>query len=166
MFTPGSGPGLFDGPGPEIPEYSGRLLRRFHHWRMADLVQNRLARVRDGLDKDIGVAVVDHPVQLAPDHQDRRLDVGDGIAEIRLEAGIADGGKDDFVDFPVGDGLFFHYVENRPGYKRALLQGEIQQLVEVTFLLRNQRVVAFQDKVYQFALVFEDACRVKQHRRL
>src|SRR5690554_1553912 len=106
---------------------------------MADLVQNRLARVRDGLDKDIRVAVVNHPVQLAPDHQDRRLDVGDGIAEIRLEAGIADGGKDDFVDFPVGDGLFFHYVENRPGYKRAFLQGEIQQLVEVTFLLGDQR---------------------------
>ena len=80
------------------------MLRGLDHWCVPDVIQNGLAGIGDGFNEDIRIAVVDHPVQLAPDHQNRCLNVGDGIAKFRFEAGIANSGKDDLVDLPVGDG--------------------------------------------------------------
>src|SRR5690606_8379768 len=83
----------------------------------------------------VGVAVIDDPVKFAPDHQHRRFNAGDVDAEVWFKAAVADGGEDNFVHILVGDGLFFHHIENRPGHERSVLKGKVQQPVKITSLL-------------------------------
>src|SRR5690554_1901318 len=163
MCIPGSGPALFDGAGPELPEQLSGFGRCFHHGGVANVVQDDFTCVGDGINEYIGVAVVDYPVQLAPDHQYRGFNPGNGVAEVWLKASVANGGKDNLVHFPVGDGFFFHHIKNRPGYKRALFQGEVQQTIEIAFFFRDQRVVTIQHPIYQFAFILKDAGGVEQY---
>ena len=129
---------------------------------MADAFQKHFTGIWDSLDEHISVAIIDHPVFHTPDHQNRCLDAGDGIAEVILVTGIPDGIENHFVDVAVGNGLLFHDVVNGPGHEGFLLQRKINQTFKVALLGGDQRIVTAHDQADQLAVVLKNSRRIKE----